>query len=132
MAAVYRAQRINGEAVYGDGVSGSNTIAVPAADLALVGFAPTVSNGGTVELVGRRRRTRTYKAPIEQPSEEPALDVAPKLAPPTTTLMPDAQHIVVASVSKAERLAKSATVKRRMAIELADEQALDALLMTYF
>ena len=46
MAAVYRAQRISGEAVYGDGISGNNTIAVPVASLSLSAFAPTVSISG--------------------------------------------------------------------------------------
>ncbi len=91
-----------------------------------------IASSTTDQVIGRRRRTRTYKPPVEQAEEAVEKIAAPNVKAPKTTLMPDAQHIVVASVSKAERLSKSAAVKRRMAIELADEQALDALLMSYF
>lgn len=123
-------------------VAGSATIAGVAAHPtahdatgSLVASSASISGSainGAEEIRGRRRRTRTYKPPVEETPEQVEQIPAPNVKAPTTTLMPDAQHIVIASVSKAQRLSKSAAVKRRMAIELADEQALDALLMSYF
>lgn len=114
-----------------------------------IGYSPwliAVQGLGCEEIApsGRIVRGRRRRIPAVEQTEDVAAG-PPIIDAPIMSLAPDANHLVVATVSKAKRLRKTAEEKRRLAIHLADEvairrlmtqiqdeEALDALMFDWF
>jgi len=77
----------------------------------------------------RRRKTR-FPAPVVE-TKPPELD-PPNISKPKTLLMPDPVNLVVTKDNTSEKLLSVVTKKKRILIEQADEQALDAVLAEWF
>lgn len=87
-------------------------------------------------VIGRRRRTK-FPKPEQIAAPAPAEAMPPaanplRRAPQTTSLLGDANTLIVERAATAQRLHKTAQAKRRAAVERADEAALDRILMDYF
>lgn len=118
-------------------LAGASTVVSTIGPASLTFTAQTMVGSGGNESIGRRRRTRTYKTKIpEDPlpiiSDEPHIAVAPDTKSGPSSLIPDAQTLIVEQFGKARRLKNVAEVKRRAAIEEADERAIERALLDYF
>lgn len=92
-----------------------------------------IEPGAAVDaVIGRkvRRRKTKFPAPVEE-TKPPELD-PPNISKPKTLLMPDTVNLVVTKDNTSEKLLSVVTKKKRILIEQADEQALDAVLAEWF
>jgi hypothetical protein len=98
--------------------------------------AAAATGTAAVTIIGRRRRTRTLRpeqiAPpdLQEAAPAPANPLRP--APSSTSLLGDANALIVERLGKAEHFNRTSMAKRRAAIEQADEEALSASLMEFF
>lgn len=85
-------------------------------------------SAGSETLRGRTRRR--YKTPI--PPDDVVLQAPVEEAPSVTTLLPDANTLIVTKGREVIRLSKVAKEKRRAAQEAKDEEAIERALMEWF
>lgn len=108
-------------------------IAVPAGALTLTGYAPTVI-GDAVSQSPRGRLRRRIKRPMPGLEEDKAQDDTPaeEKRPAMPSLLTAPNQILAQSGQAAEKVRKVYRTKRRLAIETADDAAIDAAVMEFF